>query len=167
MASALSHIAFNALDDNDGDEQFDNKVVVKTHHNSYALADGEHFIVDPDKLSSTMVDLEKILKLIEGLDYSTLRQTTQTQFRDMTTAGKALLSKSKLRQGEKQKFLQEAQFFLGRVDLDKAIAKAEKALVTKKATKNGQLLGRSINKAVLAYNNSAIKKLMLSAWKKS
>ncbi|HER0777077.1 TPA: leucine-rich repeat protein [Streptococcus pyogenes] len=158
VASALSHIAFNALDDNDGDEQFDNKVVVKTHHNSYALADGEHFIVDPDKLSSTIVDLEKILKLIEGLDYSTLRQTTQTQFRDMTTAGKALLSKSNLRQGEKQKFLQEAQFFLGRVDLDKAIAKAEKALVTKKATKNGQLLERSINKAVLAYNNSAIKK---------
>lgn len=58
------------------------------------LADGERFIIDPDKLSSTMVDLEKVLKTLEGLDYSTLRQTTQTQFREMTTAGKALLSKS-------------------------------------------------------------------------
>ncbi|HEN6550691.1 TPA: leucine-rich repeat domain-containing protein [Streptococcus agalactiae] len=157
-SSTLSQITFNAFDQNDGDKRFGKKVVVRTHNNSHMLADGERFIIDPDKLSSTMVDLEKVLKIIEGLDYSTLRQTTQTQFREMTTAGKALLSKSNLRQGEKQKFLQEAQFFLGRVDLDKAIAKAEKALVTKKATKNGHLLERSINKAVLAYNNSAIKK---------
>lgn len=157
-SSTLSQIAFNAFDQNDGDKRFNKKVVVRTHNNSHMLADGERFIIDPDKLSSTMVDLEKVLKTLEGLDYSTLRQTTQTQFREMTTAGKALLSKSNLRQGEKQKFLQEAQFFLDRVDLDKAIAKAEKALVTKKATKNGHLLERSINKAVLAYNNSAIKK---------
>ncbi|EGJ27972.1 leucine-rich repeat adhesin HupY/LrrG [Streptococcus porcinus] len=160
-SSTLSYVAFNALDENDGDDYFGKKVVVKTVDNSHPLADGDHFIVDPTKLSKTTTDIEKILKRIDQLPYQELRQTTQNQFKEIAAAGRILQAKKNLSQGEKLKFIQEAQLFLDRLLLDRLLANAEKVLVSKKGAENTRLLERTADKARLAYNNSAVKKSKL------
>lgn len=50
--------------------------------------------------------------------------------------------------------------------MDKVIVKVEKVLVIKKVIKNGYLFERSINKVVLVYNNSVIKKVNVKCLEK-
>ncbi|EFR43576.1 leucine-rich repeat adhesin HupY/LrrG [Streptococcus pseudoporcinus] len=165
-SSTLSYIAFNAFDENTGDDHFDKKVVVKTVNNSHDLADGDQFVVDPMKLAKTTTDIADILKRIAHLPYQELRQTTQTQFKEIAAAGRRLQTKKNLSQGEKLKFLQDAQFFLGRLSLDKLLAKAEQTLVSKKGAENSDLLERTVGKARLAYNNSAVTETKLKRLEK-
>ncbi len=148
-------IMFNAFDTNDGSGK---SVIINTvgNKNINRIADGNNFKIDPSVLAVDKTELINIVNEIKNLDKRELRESTRKQFDDIIANGEELIKNEKLTRGQLLKFVKDTKFFLGRVDLDKAMEKANKAILNKSLKENEiKILKNKLNYANTAYNNAA------------
>ena len=161
----LQSISFNAFDDNPGLPNYGDKVLVQLPSGTqeHKLADGDNFVVAPelkaaDKspvrllLDKVKAALNAAQELPEGPD---LRPEMLGALNEIRTAGEGLLAKEQLSLGELAQFTFRATFFLDRLDLDRAIKRADSALqkpVNKEAI---PLLRDKLDYVKLHANNAA------------
>ncbi|MGT2932569.1 leucine-rich repeat adhesin HupY/LrrG [Streptococcus catagoni] len=152
----LQTIAFNAFDHNTGHPKYQ-KVLVKTKSKLQpSLADGDFFRVNPEEISKDKSPITKLLKTIKDLDIEELRDSTRKQYVNLEKKAQSLLEDQSLSQGAQNKFVNETSFFLGRIDLDKALEKAIRVQKGHPHFKDSSLLEAKITEASRAYNNSAL-----------
>lgn len=158
LPNSLKEIAFNAFDANPSAEKPVPVSLTTTNNNAQALADGDNFCIDEnDKVTETeKTKLQKLISDIEKIEKSELRASTQKQYADMEVSLKALLGDTKLSKAKALKFIKEACWFMTRVNLDKKINLAEKALKIASNEKTSKLLKMKYDYAVKSYNNIAV-----------
>ncbi|WP_159559804.1 leucine-rich repeat adhesin HupY/LrrG [Streptococcus halichoeri] len=148
----VTKIAFNAFDDNKS-----KAVIIRTaHQNHYRLADGTHFEIDPELMTSDMTTVEQALRRIDQVAFDSLRAATAVHFTNLKQTGQQLLLNKTVRLGYQLKYLYEVDFFLSRVTIDQYLKKAEQAIQQTAQTANLKLLEQHLPKYRLSYNNSAL-----------
>lgn len=151
FSNKIKEIKFNAFDDNKVEDNY-KKVLVKIKGKT--LADGNNFVVNPEKTTKNKDDLKKVLDELNKLDLTQLRDDTQKQFEDMKAEGEKLLKQDKLSEGAKLKYIHDTQFFINRYKLDSLIKKGE--LTIKNNPQNSEILKDKLEYAKKSYNNSAV-----------
>lgn len=152
LPKAVNRIAFNAFDENEN--VVDVEVVDGVNINK--IPDGDNFIVNKDEMASNRTEIEEIINKINALDLTMLRDATKKHFESIKADGEVLLSKEALREGEKLKYIFEANFFMKRINLDKLIKAAQVALTMDGNETNKKLLNDKLDYALRSYNNSAL-----------
>lgn len=157
LPETVSYIGFNAFDSNPGSQNAHGKVLISiSGGNKHNVADGTNFSVNAEQLADNRDDLKLLVEKLQSLSYSELRDTTIKQFQDITAQGRELLKKDTLSKGEKLKYIHDTEFFLNRMELDRAIQKAALALDHSPDQENAKLLRRKYDAAIHSYNNAAL-----------
>ncbi|MGT2828476.1 leucine-rich repeat protein [Streptococcus hillyeri] len=120
------------------------------------LPDGEGHIINTAKLATNREVLTQLMTEMKAIDFSTLRTSTQQQFKDLLHQGEQLVAKKELRQGEQWQFIHTSRFFMGRLGLDCQMKLAETAMKDFTTSPNLALLQGKYVYAVRSYNNSAL-----------
>lgn len=156
VPNSLQNIVFNAFDQNTGHHKY-KKVLIETKDKLVSqLADGDFFVVNPDLFSVDKTPIADLLKMIKELDLDQLQETTKTYYVDLAKRAEKLLNNSDLSQGAQNQFVNEATFFMSRIDLDKSLKEAISVHSSYPHYKDPGLLEGKIGEAKVAYTNSAL-----------
>lgn len=128
---SLRFVALNAFDENAGDPAHANKVLVKLPAGlvQHTLTDGDNFVIDPDiEAFDAKQRIDELLAKLNAVKREDLRPSMVAILDEQAAEGAALKAKAKISLGEVNKFSYVSEFFLRRVELDKAIKQAEAAI---------------------------------------
>lgn len=158
LPKTVKRISFNAFDGNLGDSTL-KKVIINTDENKNInkIGDGNAFVVDPMVMANGKEDLKAEIKKVEDLNKEGLRESTKIQFEHILKEGKELLESNVTTQGRVLKYIHDTDFFLNRVDLDRAIKRAELAKKSKVSSESDMKnLNKRLEYVIGAYNNAAV-----------
>lgn len=152
----LQEIVFNAFDDNPGMEEYHNRVLIDLPDDmmEHTLADGDNFVIEPRIVAPQDGKVSKMIAELEQVGTEDLRPETKHIIEELIKEGKEIEAKPAPTQGEVNRYLFRASFFLNRVDLDRAIQAADNAL-------NGE--GKETDKKLLEEKNNYAKRHFANA----
>ncbi|MDO5732232.1 MAG: leucine-rich repeat protein [Eubacteriales bacterium] len=156
LGDQISEIAFNAFDANPGLAAYDNKVLINTASKAATLKDGDNFVINPSDLAENRSEIEAKIAELKSIDAESLRPETAALIQTLIDEGEALLKKEDLSKTAAGKFLFEADFFLDRLVLDRAIKRADEAIAAGPVdADHAALLADRLSYAKEHFNNAA------------
>lgn len=161
LPESVDYLAFNTFEGNADGER---KVIIHTAEgkNPKNIPDGVSHSLDPTNYVTDKEDLVAFVNKIKDLDKAELRESTKSQYEEMIQSGESLIEEANLTKSKKLEYLFNGEWFLGRLELDKAIKNAENTLAVGNGKETDKKnLERKLEYAKTAYNNYAVGKAKL------